>query len=42
MAEEFLGREEVLVRADQQGQVLRHLPALHRLDAHPLERLGEL
>src|SRR3954454_963572 len=40
--EELLGGEEVLVAADEQREVLRHLPVLDRLDAHPLERLGEL
>src|SRR3954452_17057174 len=40
--EELLGGEELLVVADEQGEVLCHLPVLDRLDAHPLERLREL
>src|SRR6185503_7782155 len=40
--EECLGRQMTLVRADQHGEVLRHLARLDRLDAHLLERVGEL
>src|SRR5688572_28040678 len=40
--EEGLGREVRLVRADQDGEVLGHLAGLDDLDAHLLERVGEL
>ena len=40
--EELLRGLELLVAADEQRQVLGHLPALDRLDADALERLGEL
>ena len=36
------GGLELLIAADQQREVLGHLSALDRLDADPLERLGEL
>ena len=35
-AQELLGRQPLLVVADQQGEVLGHPPALNGLDAHPL------
>src|SRR3954463_1053862 len=40
--EEVLGGEKVLVGADEQREVLRHLARLDGLDAHALERLAEL
>src|SRR3954449_2912729 len=40
--EEVLGGEKILVGADEQREVLGHLARLDGLDAHALERLGEL
>src|SRR5690606_14540823 len=40
--EELLGRQPRLVRADEQGEVLRHLAALDGLDDDVLEGLREL
>src|SRR5690349_16485334 len=40
--QELLGRLERLVGTDQEGEILGHPSALHRLDADALERLGEL
>src|SRR6185503_6335144 len=40
-SEELLGGKELLVRPDQQREVLGHLALLDGLDAYLLERLGE-
>src|SRR5262249_26956367 len=39
--EKLFGRHPCLLGADQDGEVLGHLPALDRLDADAFERLGE-
>src|SRR6516164_9143375 len=41
LVEEALGRQPLLVRADEQREVLRHEAVLDGLDAHPLEGRGE-
>ena len=40
--EELLGRLPRLLGADEDCEIFCHLAALDRLDAHSLERLGEL